>query len=132
MDGAKMFPDLRAFYSRDARRRSSGEADYGVHWRLNGWPAPWRVSYVQDTGEVYAVYLGLLQPERMIVSHGPVLALGTVEPDHREPGRRDPYYRTLDAVLAGWPAHCGEPDGLLWVRDRLAAAARTIAAMGGE
>ena len=30
------------------------------------------------------------------------------------------FYSTLERILAEWPEHCGRPDGLRWVRDRLA------------
>ncbi len=50
------YPSLGDFYNGDRRRLRSGEADYGVHWRLKGWTHKWRVSYVHRTGEIYAVH----------------------------------------------------------------------------
>ncbi len=114
----QIYDSLEAFYAADERRRRSGEADYGVWW-TDVWSLPcWRVSYIQATGEVYAVE----------GSGGRVEVLGVVPPDPADDGAAYPYgdkrvqqtyYRTLDRILAGWPEHCGEPGGLQWVRDAL-------------
>ena len=80
------------------------EADYGVHWRQHPWPGAWRVSYVRDTGEVYALHQ----------DQGPLLVLGWVAPDPQEI-----YYATLELILDGWPAVCGQRNGLGWVKERL-------------
>lgn len=39
----------------DPRRARSGEVDFGVFWTMPGqrWPH-WRVSWIADTGELYA------------------------------------------------------------------------------
>ena len=131
------FPSIEAFYDDRPERRTSGEADYGVHWQVNGRPWPqWRVSYVQATGEVYAVERGA----------GPVRVLGVVPPDDLEacracreeraihdpdyqfpvdhPFQRGTYYRTLDKILDGW----ADPDvsgfDLAWIERKLAEHAR--------
>lgn len=36
-------------------RLKSNERDFGVWWKLEGDPIPYRVSWVEDTGELYAV-----------------------------------------------------------------------------
>ena len=106
---------MEIFYREDARRLKSGEADYGVHWR-DGSTQRYRVSYIQDTGEVYAV--GEYPPVE------PVRVLGIVPPDDDD-GRALTYYRTLDAMLEGWPEQCGvNPDGLGWVARRIGIAYR--------
>ena len=111
--GRAMYPTLDAYYAADERRLRSEEADYGVHWRLQGWDYRWRVSYIRNTGEVYAVHQG--------ATIGPVFVLGYVPPDDvDESDRRSLFYSTLERILAEWPEHCGRPDGLRWVRDRLA------------
>lgn len=107
--------NLTEFYQDETRARS-GEADYGVHWRLPGWEHRFRVSYVHDTGEVYAVHQDLVEG-----SYGPVFVLGIVPPDHME-NERDTYYQPLDRILEGWPDHCGTPDGLSWLKQQLARA----------
>ena len=111
--GRAMYPTLDAYYAADERRLHSEEADYGVHWRLQGWDYRWRVSYVRNTGEIYAVHQG--------TTIGPVFVLGYVPPDDVDEGdRRSLFYSTLERILAEWPERCGRPDGLCWVRDRLA------------
>ena len=106
----RMFQSLDEFYNADPRRLRSGEADYGVHWKMRDWPGAWRVSYVQLTGEVYAV-------------HGdggnrPLFLLGTVKPDQPS-SPQNTYYETLDRILEGWADQCASPGGLEWLRDRL-------------
>ena len=52
MDSVKrMYTNIEEYYAADEQRRRSGEADYGVQWRLKGWDYQWRVSYVHNTGE---------------------------------------------------------------------------------
>ena len=118
-----IYRTLRAFYDADPQRAPSGEADYGVHWRLTPWPHPWRVSYVHATGEVYAAHQELIfhDPAERTLAYGPVLIVGEIPPDHLDQSvyRRDRYYATLDRILQGWPDHCGKPNGLIWVRDRI-------------
>ena len=104
----KMFRDVEAYYSDNPRRRYSGEADYGVHWRLDGWESRWRVSYVHATGEVYAVHQGS--------SIGPVFILGVVPPDVPYPQL---YHDTLERILDGWAEACPKPNSLTWVKARL-------------
>jgi hypothetical protein len=115
------FVSLAAFYEADPARARSGEADYGVHWQAGGqdWPR-YRVSYVQATGEIYAV-----------CQRGPcpVRILGVIPPD-QPPGpgaagssawhHANRYYRTLDVILDGW----ADPDisghDLGWIERKLA------------
>lgn len=125
------FVSIEHFYDANPARRGSPESDYGVMWREHGrtWPQ-WRVSYVQATGEVYAVHL----TGNPI---GPVRVLGIVPPDpdrrfcNCEDCRATPrvddrhtYYRTLDRILDGW----ADPDvaghDLAWIVGRLQAAGR--------
>ena len=71
------------------------------------------MSYVRNTGEVYAVNQG-----RTI---GPVFILAIIPPDPVPEGDRRPlFYATLETTLEGWPQQCGRPNSLCWVRDRLA------------
>ena len=102
----RIYPSLDAFYADNPDRQMSGESDYGTHWTNPGQSYPlWRVSYIQKTGEVYAVQLG---------GAGVVQVLGTLAPD-----QDDIYYRTLNHVLDGWAEVCGQPGSLDWVRRRL-------------
>lgn len=107
----KKYGTLREFYEDDPRRKLSGEADYGVHWRLGDVTFPrWRVSYVHETGEVYAVCLVPGSQQQVVV-------MGVVPPDEGE----GVYYRTLDRILDGWEFECGKPRSLDWVMGRLSA-----------
>ena len=125
MSERRMFRTMHHFYAADPRRRRSGEADYGCHWRVAGFPRPWRLSYIQNTGEIYAVHteLTLAYDDDLLLAYGPVFLLAFVPPDPVIDCWRDVYYRTLDRVLEGWAdvAHgrVEETDTLRWVIDRL-------------
>ena len=72
------FKNVEEFHSDSSALRFSPEADYGVHWKLEGWPNSWRVSYVRDTGEVYAVQQGpissgILPTGEIIIATDPVV-----------------------------------------------------------
>jgi len=101
----KTYPNIEAFYAENKERRHSGEADYGAWWTEPGhsWPR-WRVSYVHNTGEVYAVQL----------TGGKVKVLGVVPPDNDRI-----YYCTLDRILEGWADVIHEPGSLDWVQAKL-------------
>ena len=126
------------FYSDNPARRRSPETDYGVHWRLDGWAGTWRVSYVRDTGEVYAVFQGPTQSGRLPTGEiiiatgpeeGPVLLLGHFPwkpSDLEEAGPRDVYYRSLELLLEGWPERCVQPNGLVWVIEKLGGSAPSV------
>lgn len=114
------FTTIEEFYDDRPERRRSPESDYGVHWRdeeFGYWPQ-WRVSYIQATGEVYAVRL-LGNPA------GPVRVLGVVKPDpdtRYQPGgdlNGPTYYRTLDGILDGWADPDVSGHDLAWVGRRL-------------
>lgn len=50
-------PKAQADYSlwiADAHRKRSSEVDFGVWWRVPGSRATWRVSWIENTGELYA------------------------------------------------------------------------------
>ena len=127
MSAVRTFSNIEDFYNHNPDRRHSPEADYGVHWRLEGWKGSWRVSYIQNTGEVYAVHLGPYQAgtlptgDTLIAtghSEGPVMLLGTFPVDE-EKGPRDIFYQGLEAHLDGWARMCPTPHGLAWVIERM-------------
>jgi hypothetical protein len=95
----------------------SPESDYGVHWRTSAVPnVRWRVSYIQYTGEVYAI--AQTPPFE-------VWLMGTVPPDPVDEtvpfARRQVYYRTLDTILTGWADPRVSAFDLDWIVNRLAA-----------
>jgi hypothetical protein len=105
---------LQEFYDADITGRAlSAEADYGVHWRFGGkWPT-WRVSYIRNTGEIYAVKLN---------GETEVRILGQWPADQTdEPGG---WYKTLDVILYGWAEVPHRQ--LSWVKARLARAAEAV------
>lgn len=95
------------FFAADVRRWTSRSTDYGVEWRDDGRSGPtWRVTYIQGTGEVYAVNLA---------PPGRVRMLGLVPADDA-----DIWYWTLHCVLGNY----ANPDenenfSLAWVTRRL-------------
>ena len=103
------FDSLETFYDARPARRSSPEAAYGVRWRMNPCRHHWRVSYIRDTGEVYAIPTD---------GDGPVLLLGSFPPDDTNDSR-DVWYRGLDEFLDGWTEYYGIDEGLRWLWNRL-------------
>ena len=102
----KTYANIEEFYTENEERRRSGEADYGAWWTepRHNWPH-WRVSYIHNTGEVYAVQLS---------AGGEVKLLGVVPPDDDAI-----YYCTLDRILEGWADAIHEPGSLEWVERKL-------------
>lgn len=102
MSRTPLLPNIEQFWAEDPRRRDSVEFDFGVNWRSGGstWPV-YRVSWIEKTGEVYAYQAGAL-------GGGFVLVFCKV-----------PTHAAVEAALAGWPDACGEPNGLLWIREHL-------------
>lgn len=102
----KTYSSIEEFYAENEARRQSGEADYGCWWTVPrmDWPR-WRVTYIQKTGEVYAVQLK---------DGGLVKVLGMVPPDDDRI-----YYRTLDHILEGWADAMHKPGSLVWVERKL-------------
>lgn len=95
------------------KRERSPELDFGVHWRDGrNWPT-YRVSWIQDTGEVYAYEN----------NSGKIEILGTVKSDITldELHKAGKNYRDLrvEQLLKDWADHCGEINGLQWVRNQL-------------
>ena len=108
-----VYPTLETYSAADERRLRNEECDYGAHWRLEGWQSRSRVSYVRNTGEVYAVNQGH--------TTGPVFILASVPPDPvPDSDRRSLFYATLERILEDWTHQCARPDSLRWVIDRLA------------
>lgn len=98
------WPDEPAFHAADARRRQSPEVDLGATWRDGDAGDAYRVGWLRDTGEVYVCradgYDGSCTDVR-------VLAHVASEAE-------------LDVLLEGWREARAAPDGLTWLRDRLA------------
>lgn len=89
---------INEFLANKTRVRSR-ELDFGVWWRDGRNYPTYRVSWIVDTGEVYA----LDQTEQRVEILGKVATEAEVE-------------RKLD----GWAGICGLMQSLQWVRDKLA------------
>lgn len=102
--GIQEFTGEEEFYADDERRRRSVEIDYGAEWKDENQDGPWRVSYIQDTGEIYALKIsGGVK--------GPLLLLGQIGPrNHRE----------ADRLLEGWENRNLREADLAWIRERTA------------
>lgn len=104
------YAHLQVFYDANPEREPSPEADYGVQWRgLDGADFPlWRVSFVRDTGDVYATQhrTGVT----VLLGKAPVVPEGEGE---------GPWYRALDDILLGWADACLNRETIQWVSDRV-------------
>jgi hypothetical protein len=101
---AARYKSLESFYAADARRVQSRECDVGLWWRESAEGPLHRAAWIRDTGELYLVRLG--PPEQ---GGGQVEVLAQITEHQR-----------LEHVLSGWRRHCGEPQSLSWLRERVA------------
>lgn len=138
------YASVEAFYAADERRRRSPELDFGVGWRAAD--VVYRLTWVDATGELIAVQLTpawsiqfhILEDElervhvprayaervELLAEQHPelivafaviggepasVILLGVI----RE-------RMSVERLLDGWAAVCGEPDSLAWVLERVA------------
>jgi hypothetical protein len=142
----KTFASIEEFYRDNETRRHVMEHDLGVWWKDDG-GSNWRVTWVDGTGEVYALRLGPTRVQRtplfiggetiMIQGsgdpslEGPLVVLGVIPPSEGECIRAfcsgnfhgmdcpaDPAFK-VEQVLDGWAEICGEPGSLNWVREKV-------------
>ena len=100
----KTFPNLDSFYDDNPLRLRSEQAHYGYWWTDDSPAVRWRVSYIQDTGEVYAVADTIGEGMKLLG----VVPLGA---------RKVSALRTLDKLMEGWRELPHRE--LSWVRHRL-------------
>jgi hypothetical protein len=118
MPSGETYTSLHSFYSADPRRDRSPEWDYGVEWRGEyDWPR-YRVSWVVETGEVYAYRQGGDESVRVL---GVVDRVG----EYPYSAGHDAWAAFRDAqpierVLEGWAEQPTQE--LSWVVGRLAGA----------
>jgi hypothetical protein len=109
---------MRLFRTRDdfeldnPHRGMSLESDYGYHWRTSAVPnVRWRVSYIKDTGEIYAI--AATRPfEVWLMGH---VRVG-IGPD---------WARPLDEILTGWTDPRISAFDLDWIANKLASVGAT-------
>lgn len=92
-----VYDSIDAFYAAEPAAARSGETDFGVWWR-DDFGRIYRVSWVQDTGHLYAI--GMVS--------GEVTVIGVVR-DEAELERR----------LEGWADACGPAGSIHWVLNRM-------------
>ncbi len=100
--------NVEEFYDQDPRRQSSEEIEFGREWYEN--ELRFEVAWIADTGEVYV----MAEPydRRGVTTESvTVEVLAVIE-------GRD----VIDAALTGWQDAMSQPDGLAWVRARVAGA----------
>jgi hypothetical protein len=132
------YPNVDGFYDAHPAARLSPESDYGVWWKGPDGDN-WRVTYVHETGHVYAIGQGGTRSGRMVLGgedvlvvsagklSGPVVILGQLAPFPREleeATRRTNRYGVAppgpaEAALDGWVQKCGEQGSLEWALDRV-------------
>ena len=100
------FASLLEFHATDPARVRSVEIDYGQPWRTGAFGPTYRVAWLQDTGELFAVRLGGIR------AGGGGVELVAHVPDER----------VLGDMLAGWQDVCGTFDSMRWLRGRVAVA----------
>ena len=94
------FPSLAAFYAADHRRAGPREVEFGGLWLDKDTEPPWRVSWIEATGELYAVRGHGGDPK------GPVEVLG------RYGSRAE-----VENTLRHWPRMQGIQGSMPWVRN---------------
>ena len=98
--------DIDEFYDQNPSRRASEEVEFGREWSEND--MQFEVSWIADTGEVYAMAEPFSRHE-IAAESVTVEILGVI-------GERE----VVDAVLAGWRDEMEKADSLAWVRARVA------------
>jgi len=100
------------FY-KNKERKYSRELDYGVHWRDGqSWPT-YRVTWVEATGEVYAI----ANDEEMVEILGVVKESKTLDEIEKAGGGYNDL--RIEKLLSGWANVCGQPNSLDWIRSKL-------------
>lgn len=118
----KTYGSIRDYCEAVPAAKTSGEVDFGVHWKDDG-GGVYRVSWVRDTGEVYAVRIGrgigprglhrpsFVEPRAAWGPEG-VVILGVV-----------PSRERLEEALEGWADRCMTGRASLdWALERVAVA----------
>jgi hypothetical protein len=98
--------DIEEFYDQDPRRRASDETEFGREWSEDD--RRFEVSWVADTGEVYAMAEPYSRRE-ISTESVTVEILGVIN-------GRD----AINSALAGWREAMAKPNSLTWIRARVA------------
>jgi len=98
--------DIEEFYDQDPRRRASDETEFGREWSEDD--RRFEVSWIADTGEVYAMVEPYSRRE-ISTESVTVEVLGVIN-------GRD----AINSALAGWREAMAKPNSLTWMRARVA------------
>jgi|SRR3954451_12711433 len=103
--------DIDEFYDQNPTRRASEEIEFGREWSEND--LQFEVSWIADTGEVYAMAEPLSRRE--ISAESVTVEILAVIHDRA----------VVDSLLSGWREEMEKPNSLVWVRARVAGADST-------
>ena len=107
MHALSTWDDEVAFAAADPRRSTSSVVDLAATWRAAGSNDAWRLTWVRDTGELYACRADGYDGSCTDVS---VIAIVPTEAE-------------VDVLLDGWRDVRDDPDGIGWLSGRLCVAA---------
>lgn len=126
-DALGIYPSLEEFYNANEARLRSPEIDFGVMWRDSHFFPTWRVSYVDLTGEIYAVKMGgATNGSVEIIGRLPLRPCeacnGTGGETTSCPKCSGTSFsrQPVEAALASWADVCGDERSLEWARQRAA------------
>jgi len=100
------WPTWTSFRADDIRRLGPSEVEYGSRWQGAQNGLPWRIVWIEGTGELVAVQWANIDEGGRA---GPVRLLGVVTERS-----------LLDEILTDWWHMCGHLGSLEWVVNRLA------------
>src|SRR5688572_13851838 len=110
----RLYPTLEQYYAETPKAKDSGERDYGVWWH-DEHRNTYRVSWVYETGEIYALVVGRGGPlpdwiawagDRPKGSRttGPLAVLGIIATRAE-----------VEKLLDGWADACGNASSIYWL-----------------
>jgi hypothetical protein len=108
--------NVQEFHDLDPVRARSPEWDYGVHWIERegmAWPI-WRVSWIVETGELYAVKLAGDNEVRVL---GVVPKVGDYPYNREQTWKAFNDAQTIEQVMKDWAEEPRRP--LVWAVERL-------------
>jgi hypothetical protein len=110
--------NLKAFYEGDTRRRHSEELEFGNEWGEGG--EAFSIGWIAATGEVYATRLRLSAFMPYFNGTRPGQSGNTLRLLQVEVLGVVQDAKAITAVMSGWQDAMARPDGVAWVRHRLA------------
>ena len=75
MSALPTWSDELEFHNDDVRRRTSADVDLGATWRWAGSSDAWRLSWIEQTGELYLCHAQRQNPEIATLKNGKQLSI---------------------------------------------------------